>query len=168
MKLQRKWRLQNSPVTERVVTMPRSGYTAAAARAQRKAAQQPIAPRLGGKQELALGETQGTKHAACEQPALPAPLVRLDGWILLYQHVSSALSARKPCSRVCLPLDVSQRGGSSGSRQPTFYQPADVARTVAGCRIQACPAPATRCQGKHPRPLPPGIKTLGGCKIDTP
>lgn len=30
------------------------------------------------------------------------------------------------------------------------------------------PALATRCQGKHPRPLPPGIKTLGGCKIDTP
>lgn len=46
----------------------------------------------------------------CRQPALPAPLVQLDGWILLYQQLGSPLSARKPCSHVCLPLDISQRG----------------------------------------------------------
>lgn len=101
---------------------------------------------------------------------LLAPLVQLDGWILLYQQVSSALSARKPRSHVCLPLDISQRGGRSGSQQPTFYQPADVARTVAACKIQACPAPLGslhRPRGARvntPAPFLPGSKHLGVAK----
>lgn len=39
-----------------------------------------------------------------------SPLVQRDGRILLYQQVSSPLSARKPRSHACLPLDISQRG----------------------------------------------------------
>lgn len=43
-----------------------------------------------------------------------APLVQPDGWwILLYQQVSSALSARKPCSQCASPSTFPNAAGAA-------------------------------------------------------
>lgn len=62
------------------------GYTTAAPRARQEATQQHIASQLGGKQELALGETQGTKRAHLRAANAPG----LSG---AARWVDSALSA---------------------------------------------------------------------------
>lgn len=45
---------------------------------------------------------QGARCFAAAKVPVPS-LVQLDGWILLYQQLSSPLSSRKRCSHMCLP-----------------------------------------------------------------
>lgn len=87
--------------------------------------------------------------------------------------ISKSALPYRPGSRAHTPASPStfpNEAGRSSSRQRTFYQPADVARTVAACNIQAWPAQLAaprRTRGARvntPTPLLPGSKHLGVAK----
>lgn len=170
-----KWRLQNSPAAasktgSSVATVSRTGCGIPAARA-------PLRSQAGAHRSRAARRARPGARSTpfCRQPALLAPLVQLDGWILLYQQLGSPLSARKPCSHVCLPLDISQRGREKQfTANVPFISQQMLLELLLHVKYGACPAQLGslhRTRGARvntPAPLPPGIKTLGGCKIDTP
>lgn len=79
------------------MTVLQFSYTTAAAPAQQEAARQHIAPQLGGERELARGKCGAQRAPACEQPALPAPLVQPDGG---FCFISKSAEPYQPGNRV--------------------------------------------------------------------
>lgn len=97
---------------ERVVTVLRFGYTTAAAPARQEAAWQHIAPQLGGERELARGK-RGARHTpACQQPALPAPLVQPDGG---FCFISKSAEPYQPGKRVRMCASPSTLPSAAGA-----------------------------------------------------